>query len=248
MKPALAFRQPQAPKTWSELPSGNVIKTSIEECLLPWWPRMFGYYLLQIGALAGEISVKDSLIKNVINASRNRETADIVADIDDLPFIEHGVDVCLLNHCLEFSVDPHHVVREANRVLIPNGYLIISGYNPLSLAGLNKLYPYRRKKVPWQERFFTPARVKDWLHLMGYEILEDSRFLHSPLVSDKESGFIGKHWQKFASNYLNAVGSVYLIIAKKRLLPLTPIKPKWKVRPNFEPVKVSTMQNLTKHK
>lgn len=245
MKPALAFRQPIAPASWQDIPAGEQIKTAIEQHLAPWWPRMFGYFLLQVGALSGEIAVKDSLIKNSIRVNKHSGLADVIADIDDLPFIEHGVDVCLLNHCLEFSLDPHHVVREANRVLIPNGYLIISGYNPFSLAGCNKLVPYRRRKTPWQDRFFTPGRVKDWLQLMGYEILEDTRFLHSSLSSNKPAGYIGEHWEKFASSYLNAVGSVYLIIAKKRLLPLTPIKPKWKVRPKFEPVKVSSMQNFT---
>lgn len=246
MKPALSFRQPKQPHQWQQLPSGDEILSAIEQQMNAWWPRMFGYYLLKIGALSQQVDTSDCMIKRTLGVADAESGAGVIGDIDDLPFSEHSVDVCLLNHCLEFSVDPHHIVREANRVLIPNGYLVITGYNPLSLAGLNKLIPYRRRKTPWQERFFTPMRVKDWLHLMGYEIVEDKRLLHRSLTSDKPANFISKHWQKFAEKFLPAIGSVYFIVAKKRTLPLTPIKPKWQVRPKFDPVKVPTMNNMKK--
>ena len=151
------------------------------------------------------------------------------------------MDVCLLSHALEFSLDPHHVIREANRVLIPNGYLIITGFNPLSLAGFNRLLPYRRKQQPWNEHFFSPMRVKDWLHLMGFEILSDERCVHSNLVGKMSEHLVANYWRKFASNYFTSFGSVYVIIAKKRVLPLTPIKPKWQIRAGFSPVKVPSL-------
>ncbi|WDE02964.1 methyltransferase domain-containing protein [Thalassomonas viridans] len=258
MKPALAFRQPHYPKSWQSLPNGELILSAINEQLAPWWPKFFGYYLLKIGALSGAISCDDSPIPQHITLSQqSRPQAgaedelsdgrdgqrDIIADIDDLPLLKQSVDVCVLSHALEFSLDPHHVVREANRVLMPNGYLVITGFNPFSLAGLNKLIPYRKNKNPWNERFFSPMRVKDWLHLMGYEIIADQRCLHHSLATNLKPGKIRGYWQRFADNYLTSLGSVYVIIAKKRVLPLTPIKPKWQLRPSFQPVKVSTMNS-----
>jgi len=249
MKPALAFRQPHYPKTWQDLPNGNTILLAIEEKLQPWWQKFFGYHLLKIGALSHEISSQSSPIKHQVSCCVSRLSAmsqtdckaDVIGELDDLPILEHSVDVCLLSHALEFSLDPHHVIREANRVLIPNGYLVITGFNPLSLAGLNRAIPYRRKQTPWNEHFFSPMRVKDWLHLMGFEILTDERFLHSSLAGKMSEHSTAKYWRKFASNYLTSLGSVYIIIAKKRVLPLTPIKPKWQIRAKFNPVKVPTM-------
>jgi len=84
-------------------------------------------------------------------------------------------------------------------------------------------------------------RVKDWLHLMGFEILTDERCLHSSLAGKVSDNAVANYWRKFASNYLTSLGSVYVIIAKKRVLPLTPIKPKWQIRAKFTPVKVPTM-------
>lgn len=268
IKPALAFRQPTLPKSWHELPAGNQILAGIEHELDAWLAKFFGYHFLKIGALSSQINTDKSPIKHQVNIAVDPYPKGVVADIDDLPFLEHSVDVCLLCHALEFSLDPHHVIRETNRVLIPNGYMVISGYNPFSMAGLNKLLPYRRQRFPWNERFFSPNRVKDWLHLMGYEILTDQRFFidHIQLemqvnnnvenhnIEESESkntkraeadspNVLVRYWQKLMNRYFTCFGSAYVIVAKKRRHPLTPIKPKWQLRPNFKPVNVSSMNS-----
>ena len=59
-------------------------------------------------------------------------------------------------------------------------------------------------------------------------------------------GVLSNHWHNIASRYFPSLGSVYVIVAKKRVLPLTPIKPKWQLRPRFEPVKVPSMNSSRK--
>lgn len=252
MKPALAFRQPDYPTSWHSLPNGELILKNIDQVLLPWWPKFFGYHLLKLGALSGELDSSSSPIKSQLtmksqlNSDNTLNKGCIIAEIDDLPLLEHSVDVCVLAHALEFSVDPHHVVREANRVLIPNGYLVITGFNPFSLVGLNQFIPYRRKQTPWNERLFSPMRVKDWLHLMGFEIQLEQRFLHSTLSGQYNKSIVGTQWQKLAAALFPSLGSVYVIVAKKRVLPLTPIKAKWQLRPSFKPVNVPSMRSQEK--
>ncbi|TMM46412.1 class I SAM-dependent methyltransferase [Colwellia ponticola] len=241
MKPPLTLQQPHYPKSWQALPNGDVIKTAIEQELAPWWQKFFGYHLVKLGALSSEVDIPDCTIKHQINISSKSDLTNIEANIDHLPLQKHSVDVCLLSHTLEFALDPHHVVREANRVLIPNGYLVITGFNPLSLVGVNRLLPYRRNKTPWNEHFFSPMRVKDWLHLMGYEILADQRCLHSCLTGKLTTESLQQKWHRFAKRYFPSLGSVYVIVAKKRVLPLTPIKPKWQIQSAFQPVKVASM-------
>lgn len=243
MKPALAYRQPHSPLSWQSLPNGDVIRQEIDGMLHVWWPKFFGYHLLKIGALSGELDSSQCAIKHQVTLSEHKTVSSICAETDDLPILEHSVDVCLLSHVLEFSLDPHHVIREANRVLIPNGYLVVTGFNPISLAGLNKLIPYRRQQAPWNERFFSSGRVKDWLHLMGYEILNEEKSLHSSLATTVSSGMFARTWQGFAQRYLPGLGSIYVIVAKKRVLPLTPIKPKWKLGPKLAPINVSSVQS-----
>ena len=91
-------------------------------------------------------------------------------------------------------------------------------------------------------------RVKDWLHLMGYEILEDKKVLHSSLSGKLNQGKIAKYWQKAASEFLPSLGSIYILVAKKRVHPLTPIKPKWQIRSKFKPVEVPSMNSSHKTK
>lgn len=247
MKPALAFRQPHFPKTWQKLPNGELILDEINSVLAPWWPKFFGYYLLKIGALSGFVDTQLCTINNQVTLSEHKSTNNtdktVFAEVDDLPIIKHSVDVVLLSHVLEFSLDPHHVIREANRALIPNGYLVITGYNAISLSGLNQFIPYRRRQSPWNERFFSPMRVKDWLQLMGFEILTDKRCLHSSLANNISQGIVARNWRTFAQQYFTSLGSIYVIVAKKRVLPLTPIKPKWKLRPKLETVNVTPMNS-----
>lgn len=243
MKPALSFRQPLYPQNWQTLPAGEEILSEVNMLLAPWWPKFFGYHLLKVGALSHYIDTSQSTIRHQITLTEQHHNGNIFADIDDLPLLKHSVDVCVLSHVLEFSIDPHHVIREANRIVIPNGYIVITGYNPFSLVSFNKLLPFRRQQSPWNERFFSPMRVKDWLHLMGYEVLMDERCLHSTLNKSISTHGLSRYWQKVANKLLPSLGSIYVIVAKKRLLPLTPIKPKWKLRAGLAPVNVSSMNS-----
>jgi SAM-dependent methyltransferase len=249
MKPALAYRQFQAPKSWQELPNGQTIISAINGELQPWWQKFFGYHLLKVGALSAEIETPNSTIMHKFSTSSLQGNGSVIADINDLPFLQHSIDVCVLSHALEFALDPYHVIREANRVLIPDGHLIITGFNPFSLVGINQLIPYRKNKSPWREHFFSPMRIKDWLHLMGYEVLSDKRCLFSNLHGTLHNGPIASAMHTFFEKYLNTFGSVYVIIAKKRTLPLSPIKPKWQMRAKFRPINVPSMkvQEKAKH-
>ena len=98
-----------------------------------------------------------------------------------------------------------------------------------------RLLPFSRQKLPWSGRFFTPARVKDWLNLLGFEVIKDERFIYSSLARGSRLSRFGP-WQNFCQQYLKPMGSVYMLVARKRVTPLTPIKPKWHARPHFAPV------------
>ncbi|OUL58285.1 class I SAM-dependent methyltransferase [Pseudoalteromonas ulvae] len=246
MKPALSFRYAPKPENWQQFPHGDYIQSEIERKLTPWLSRIFGYHLLKLGNLSGLTDTSACCIKHQVCVAPNSDYAGVIADIDELPFFEHSVDACLLSHCLEYYSDPHHILREAHRTLIPGGYIIISGFNPLSACGLAHLLPFSRQKLPWSGRFFTPARVKDWLHLLGFEVLEDERFIFSSLARGKRLSRFDA-WQRFCKQYLKPTGSVYLIVARKRVTPLTPIKPKWHARPQFNPAVKAGLRSSIKH-
>ena len=136
----------------------------------------------------------------------------VTADPLHLPFADKSVDVCLLAHTLPWCSDPHRLLHEADRVLIDDGWLILSGFNPVSLMGLRKLVPVLRKTSPYNSRMFTLMRQLDWLSLLNFEVLHCSRFHVLPW--NKKGG-------KMLSAHIPALGCLQLVVARKRTIPLT---------------------------
>ncbi|WP_223717365.1 class I SAM-dependent methyltransferase, partial [Escherichia fergusonii] len=57
-------------------------------------------------------------------------------DFHALPFPANSLDLVVLPHALELASDPHETLREVERVLVPEGRVVILGFNPASLWGL----------------------------------------------------------------------------------------------------------------
>ena len=91
--------------------------------------------------------------------------ADLRADFRDLPIASNSVDLLVLPHVLEFSDNPHQILREVARVLLPEAQVVIACFNPWSLWGLRSAIGFSRHEHPWNGRFNSLLRVKDWLSL-----------------------------------------------------------------------------------
>src|SRR3954469_24278851 len=96
--------------------------------------------------------------------------AGVAGDPLQLPVASQSVDLVALPHVLESHPNPHEVLREAERVLMPEGHLIISGFNTVSLWRMRQLIPFMDKSVPWDSRFIGLLRLRDWLRVLGFEL------------------------------------------------------------------------------
>jgi SAM-dependent methyltransferase len=230
MKPALSEKDRAIPSQWQQLPQGEALAAAISVKLQPWWQRIFGYYLLKVGDLSCQVDTSGCKIQQHITVGRHSNNLMLQAEADALPVTDSSVDAVLLSHSLEYTPDPHHVVREAHRVLVADGYLLLTGINPYSMVGLLKCWPGLAQQYPWQGRFFSPARIKDWLHLVGFEVLAEQRFFCSAMLAKQ---YDNGRWQQWQEQYLHYFGASYLLVARKRELPLTPIRPKWQLNPAF---------------
>lgn len=219
MKPATISQTVPSPHRWSELPRGNYYREALEQQLKPWLGKMYGFHLLKVGNLSAEINTEACAISHQVNVSLSGEPMQVNADPLHLPFAEKSVDACLLAHTLPWCHDPHQLLREADRVLIDDGWLIITGFNPVSLMGLRKLVPIMRKRAPSNSRMFTLMRQMDWLTLLNFEVMHYSRFQVLPWT--RQGG-------KLLSAHLPALGCLQMIVARKRTIPLTlnPMKQK----------------------
>ena len=208
---------------------GAWLANQIQARLDAWCPKLFGYHLLKLGALSGELDCFSSSIQHQVTATIEPELGGLCIDPRHLPFQENCIDACILTQLLDFSSDPHQVLREIERVLTADGYLILTGFNPLSLCGLVKMCGLKRHQPPWSARMFTPARIKDWLELLGFEVLQDDRFAFTTFLGKKPLTW----WSEgLGQEHLPSFASVYFIVARKRRAPLSPVKTWWQLSRN----------------
>lgn len=151
-------------------------------------------------------------------------------DPEQLPIAANSVDVCLLPHVLEFAAHPHQILREVQRVLVPEGHVIVAGFNPWSLWGIRRSLKRRDRLYPWRGRFINLPRLKDWLALLGLEVAGGRMSCYAPPFSREQwlgrFGFLeaaGDRWWPIA-------GGVYFVDAVKRVPGMRVITPKWNGR------------------
>lgn len=133
--------------------------------------RLAGLYatrVLQVGAYgAGHCPAVFGRARQWIIDDWSQGPIDLQAESETLPFATESVDVVMLIHQLEFSPRPHQVMREAARVLAPEGHLLILGFNPLSLWGLRRLLSFNGTEPPWAGRYLGALRLSDWMLVLG---------------------------------------------------------------------------------
>ncbi|MBU2918986.1 class I SAM-dependent methyltransferase [Psychrosphaera sp. F3M07] len=236
MKPALTYTWTESLSQWEQIPTGKELKHIQNDIIRRRLKLSFGHHLVKLGHLTNALDTKSCLIKHQINLAPSfvkPHLLGVFAEFDQLPFLSNSVDVVLMNHELEFASDPHQVLREIHRVLMPNGNLVMSVFNPFSLFIVNKLWPFKTQSPLWNARLFSIPRIKDWLVLLGFEIIEQEYCCYSTFLSKKDT----ENWlQKLIRKYLPKVGSVCIITAKKREWPLTPIRSKVRFNTTFQPV------------
>ncbi|MDP3122983.1 MAG: methyltransferase domain-containing protein, partial [Thiobacillus sp.] len=127
---------------------------------------VFGFNAVQVG-LPHLDYLRNSRIPLRVNCAVEAP-AGVRADPMFLPFESQSLDLLLLPHVLEFSSNPHQVLREAERVLRPEGRLVLAGFNPRSLWGLARVMQGGERGYPWNGNFLNISRVKDWMALLGF--------------------------------------------------------------------------------
>jgi len=124
----------------------------------------------------------------------------------------------VLPHVLEFADDPHHILREADRVLVPEGRLILSGFNPASLWGARQYLGRLIGKpfLPRDGQFINLLRIRDWLKLLNFS-LDRGHFACYKLPLQSESGIQRMNYlEPMGNRWWPIFGGVFMVSAVKR--------------------------------
>lgn len=166
---------------------------------------------------------------------------------EELPIAGESLDLIALPHALEFSPSPQQLVREIERVLRPEGHLLLAGFNPLSLLGF-KRWAGSRQGYPWQGRFLHLMRIKDWLSLMGFELLSGRMIGYAPPVNDTKWLRRFRFMEAAGDRWWALGGGVYMLHAVKRVRGMRLITPRWDENWLSKPILVPPTNRIVKGK
>ncbi len=218
---------------WLSRPPGKVLAQVEQARMNEILPDLFGYHLLQVGHL-GEVDLLGQsriLHRSIIDVDacgisglypKFRGVASM------LPVESDCVDVVILPHVLEFDPHRHETLRESFRVLVPEGHLIICGFNPRSLMGLSRIARRRRGLAPWHGHFLGVGRLKDWLSLLGFDVMQVTPcFINSSTTHQRWLERMDAFW-RFGNRAASVFSGAYVMVARKRVTRMTPIKTRWR--------------------
>jgi len=227
--------------TWPQLQSwyrselGQLLAEHEYAVLSEILPNLFGYHLMQVGRLCDDDWLDTSRISHcaVMDFQPPRVLADerrLFGLPDQLPLQTDSIDVLVLPHTLEFSQRPHAVLREAERVLIPEGHLVMLAFNPRSLWLLWRWILGWRGKIPWCARFLSTNRLRDWLELLGFDVVQIQGYCYRPPIKNKAVMHRLRLLERLGKKVWPILGAGNVIVARKRVVTMTPIRPRWQPR------------------
>ena len=212
---------------WMETPLGDYLLEREQSYFDTVVADIFGYNAFQLG-----LPEMDLLRASRIPLRCRMGThgpVELRTDFRDLPIASNSADLVLLPHVLEFAEHPHQILREVARVLMPEAQVVLSGFNPFSFWGWRRTF-HRGEEYPWRGRFITLMRVKDWLALLGFEIIGGQMACYAPPSRQDKWLERFSFMEAAGDRWWPIAGGVYFLQAVKRVRGVRLIMPKWSDR------------------
>jgi len=173
-------------------------------------------------------------------AQSAQEDVGAVAEYYSLPLPSAVVDVAMLRHVLDYCEYPHESLKEAARVVLPSGQIVIFGFNPFSWLGVLRWFmkPFSAN-VLWRCRCLSAGRVIDWLRLLGFQCEKLIYGGYNPPLQ-MHGRMARMSWlEKTARKLHLPFGNYYVIVARKQRLRPIPRQQEWLVKA-MHPVKLAS--------
>jgi SAM-dependent methyltransferase len=214
---------------WLETPQGQYV--------LEWEQRkhdilladIFGFNALQLGFPQLDF-LRANRMPFRLHCCERGGAAAVCSDPHHLPFATNSVDLVVLPHILEFDPHPHQILREVDRILVPEGSVVVAGFNPFSLWGLRRLLAGRDGEPPWRGRYIGVPRLRDWFALLGFETRGGAFGCYAPPVRQQKWLERWNFMEPAGDRWWPIAGSVYILQAIKRQHGMRLVTPKWKDR------------------
>ena len=209
---------------WLDTPLGQYLLARERAYIDKTVSDIFGFNALQIGL--PEIDLLRSNRMPLRARVGRGAGANLRADGGELPVTSGSIDLVLLPHVLEFSDNPHQILREVERALVPDGHLVVTCFNPMSLWGVRHSLG-KADAYPWQGRFIHLLRLKDWLALLGFEMAGGAMGCYVPPFTSQKWIDRFKFMDAAGDRWWPISGAVTFLHAIKRVRGMRVITPRW---------------------
>jgi SAM-dependent methyltransferase len=218
---------------WLDGPLGRLLLAAEQREVAAGLEDVFGNQFLQIGHW-GSAATFLPLARTPRRALVAEPDApgDCVSHAAQLGILSQSIDAVLLPHTLEFEPEPQAVIREVDRVLVGEGHVLILGFEPAGFWAVRH-YLARRGFPPGLVGTLSRRRLRDWLTLLGFDVVSTRTFLHALPLASLESAAATRALERLGSRLGGRFGSVYLLKARKRVYTLTPIRPRRRLAPKL---------------
>lgn len=202
---------------WYSAPAGQKILQQTDEALAASLSDMIGHYGIELSYFDCQHRWhENSRIRwQFLSTTTAIDNSHTICDFANLPFDTESIDSVLTHHVLEFADDPYAIIREIHRVLMPGGKSIIIGFNPFGIYGLIKNFK-PGLSVPWGGNFFSMARIKEWLSVLGFAV-EKATYI-APLGFHTTSDSKRFSWvAPLVGNCIPMTGGVFILLVNKQV-------------------------------
>ena len=210
---------------WLATPLGQYLLEKEQAYLDDVTPDIFGFHALQLGMPEVDL-LRESRIAHRVRIGKS-DHPDVFAKSHELPLATQSIDLVLLPHVLEFAAEPHEILREVDRVMMPEGRLVIVGFNPWSLWGLRSTVGFSRHQFPWNGRFVSLLRVKDWLALLGFDVSAGRLVGYAPPFDSEKLRRRFGFMEPAGDRWWAVGGAVYMLQGIKRVRGMRLLTPAW---------------------
>jgi len=182
----------------------------------------FGYFALQLGGPFGDFLENSRITKHLFTDGVLRN---ISFDPSLIPFAEESIDLIICPHFIEQGYNKK-MFDELFRTIIPGGHLIVISFNPFSFAGIRNFFSFSMQ-FPWNSKFVSMSEIQSQLKTAGFSISEAKISNYQLIFSDDNYSF-SSALEGIGNRWLPLFGNLYSIVVQKKVISLTPIKPKWR--------------------
>ncbi|MDY3331976.1 MAG: methyltransferase domain-containing protein [Pelistega sp.] len=160
---------------WLASPKGQDLLRQEQVKTEPIIANTFGYLALQIGLphidyLANNRTRKKLILSSFEADAHTYKYPCIETPANHIPLDEQSTDLIILPHTLELSHSPEAIIKEAHRVLIHEGKLLITGFNPWHIGMFRYLYQSSSLPLIPYKHLLSIHKIKDWFTLHGFEV------------------------------------------------------------------------------